>query len=243
MNLRGKVAFINGGARIGATVARELARKGCSIAVSYRSSVKSAAETVKDAQGYGVRAQAFKADMTKAAEVKRVIAQIKSALGAPQIVINMASIYEQTPFPAIKEQDWDRIVDANLKSAFLTVKFAAPFMKAGGRVVNFSDWVAASGRPRYKNFVPYFSAKAGVLGLTQAQALELAPHVLVNAIAPGPIMPPTKITNEEVRNIKKATPLGKWGGPLEIAKAVLFLCETDFVTGECVRVDGGRHLY
>ena len=78
---------------------------------------------------------------------------------------------------------------------------------------------------------------------TQAQALELAPGVLVNAIAPGPILPPAGIKNEEVKNISKVTPLKKWGGPNEIAKAVLFLCDTDFVTGECVRVDGGRHLY
>lgn len=82
----------------------------------------------------------------------------------------------------------------------------------------------------------------GVLGLTQALALELAPNVLVNAIAPGPILPPQNMSNEETRNIKQVTPLGRWGGAVEIAKAVMFLLETDFVTGECIRVDGGRHL-
>jgi NAD(P)-dependent dehydrogenase (short-subunit alcohol dehydrogenase family) len=131
-----------------------------------------------------------------------------------------------------------------LTSAFLTVRYAAPLLRvSSGRVINFSDWLSASGRPRYTEFLPYYTGKAGIIGLTEAQALELAPRVLVNAIAPGPIMPPSDLKSEEVRNVKNVTPLGRWGGAHEIAKAVLFLCDTDFITGECIRVDGGRHLY
>lgn len=111
-----------------------------------------------------------------------------------------------------------------------------------GRIVFVSDWTAASRRPTYKGYLPYYAAKAGILGLTEALALELAPDILVNAIAPGPILPPSGSSRKEILAVAKATPLKKWGGAGEIAKAVLFLAETDFVTGECIRVDGGRHL-
>jgi NAD(P)-dependent dehydrogenase (short-subunit alcohol dehydrogenase family) len=113
----------------------------------------------------------------------------------------------------------------------------------GGRIINFADWVAASGRPRYLGFVPYYVAKAGVIALTEALALELASEqILVNAVAPGPIVAPEGTPDEEFVKVERATPLGRWGGEAEIAKIVLALIETDFVTGETVRVDGGRHL-
>ncbi|MGI8783853.1 MAG: SDR family oxidoreductase, partial [Acidobacteriota bacterium] len=89
---------------------------------------------------------------------------------------------------------------------------------------------------------PYYVAKMSVLGLTEALALELAPEILVNAIAPGPILPPPDLSKEEYDEVARATPLGRWGGPEEIARTAVFLLETDFVTGECIRVDGGRHL-
>jgi NAD(P)-dependent dehydrogenase (short-subunit alcohol dehydrogenase family) len=117
-------------------------------------------------------------------------------------------------------------------------------MKAAGagRIVNISDWLPISGRPRYRGYVPYYVSKAAVAALTQSLALELAPEILVNAIAPGPILAPPDFTAEETARVIEATPLARWGGADEIAKAVLFLIETEFVTGECIRVDGGRHL-
>jgi NAD(P)-dependent dehydrogenase (short-subunit alcohol dehydrogenase family) len=113
----------------------------------------------------------------------------------------------------------------------------------GGRIVNFADWVAASGRPRYTGYLPYYVAKAGVIALTEALALELAPdQILVNAVAPGPIVAPPGTTDQEKQAVEAATPLGRWGGAQAIVRAVLFLVETDFVTGETIRVDGGRHV-
>ena len=111
--------------------------------------------------------------------------------------------------------------------------------RLGGRIINFADWVAASGRPRYVGYLPYFVAKQGVIALTEALALELAKdQILVNCIAPGPIVAPPSTSAEEQTAVEQATPLGRWGGEDEIAKAALFLVETDFVTGETIRVDG-----
>jgi NAD(P)-dependent dehydrogenase (short-subunit alcohol dehydrogenase family) len=115
--------------------------------------------------------------------------------------------------------------------------------QGGGRIINFSDWIARSGRPRYQGYVPYYVAKAGVIALTEVLALELAADkILVNAIAPGPILAPPGTTDEELRAVEQATPLGTWGGEIEIVTAVLALLDSDFITGETIRVDGGRHL-
>ena len=114
---------------------------------------------------------------------------------------------------------------------------------SGARIINFADWLPVSGRPRYRGFVPYYASKAAVVGLTESLALELAPEILVNAIAPGPILEPPGLTPEESMEVIEATPLRRWGGAEEIAKTVLLLVDSDFITGECIRVDGGRHLY
>ncbi len=244
MNLNGAVAMITGGARIGITVAEELAREGCNVSLVYRSSRASAERAAEKVREQGSQTGIFKGDMTKEPDIKRVIKQTLRTFGRIDILVNMVSIYESTPWGKLDEKVFNENFNANLKSAYLTSLHAAPFLKKSeGRIVNFSDWVCASGRPRYKGFIPYFTSKMGLLGLTQSLALELAPQVLVNAIAPGPILPPVGISSKEKKNVEKSTPLGRWGGSLEIAKTVLFLCKTDFVTGECIRVDGGRHLY
>jgi NAD(P)-dependent dehydrogenase (short-subunit alcohol dehydrogenase family) len=118
-------------------------------------------------------------------------------------------------------------------------------MKAagGGRIVNVADWLAASRRPRYKGYLGYYVAKTAVIGLTEALALELAEdQILVNAVAPGPVLAPPDLPEDEFAAVEKATPLGRWGGAGAIAHVVAALVETDFMTGETVRVDGGRHV-
>jgi NAD(P)-dependent dehydrogenase (short-subunit alcohol dehydrogenase family) len=136
-------------------------------------------------------------------------------------------------------------LSVDLHGTFHASLAAIPLLRrsGSGRIINFSDWLVASERPRYTGYVPYYVAKAGVKALTEALALELAPdHILVNAIAPGPILAPPGTTDEESAAVARATPLGQWGGPGEIAKAVLALIDSDFITGETIRVDGGRHV-
>jgi NAD(P)-dependent dehydrogenase (short-subunit alcohol dehydrogenase family) len=158
----------------------------------------------------------------------------------------MASVYREVPLEDTDAAVWDSVVNVDLRAAFLCARAAIPHMRrndAGGRIINFADWIAASGRPRYKGFLPYYVAKHGVIALTEALALEVAAdRILVNAIAPGPIVAPPGTSDAEFASVEAATPLGKWGGEGEIVKAVAFLIESDFVTGETIRVDGGRHL-
>jgi 3-oxoacyl-[acyl-carrier protein] reductase len=245
MDLKGKVVIVTGGKRIGRIVAQEVAARGADLVLSYRGSRQEAEDTVRDVQARGRRAIAVAADVSKAADCTALMNAGREALGRIDVLVNMASVYGSTPFDELTEAGWDRDLAINLKSAFLCAKAAIPPMRAagGGRIVNFADWLARSGRPAYKGFVSYYVAKAGIIALTESLALELAAdQILVNAIAPGPILAPPDMDPEEIAAVAKATPVGRWGGEIEIAKAVLALCETDFITGETIRVDGGRHL-
>jgi NAD(P)-dependent dehydrogenase (short-subunit alcohol dehydrogenase family) len=213
------------------------------LAIVYRASREAAEKTVASAKAAGVNAIALKADARNADEIEAAVKETAKALGRLDILINMASTYVKTPNPT--EAEWQDAIDSNAKSAFLFSTHAAPIMKerGAGRILNITDWLPIGGRPRYKGYVPYYTSKAAVAALTQSLALELAPEILVNAIAPGPILAPPDFTAEETSRVIEATPLRRWGGGEEIAKTALFLIETEFVTGECIRVDGGRHLF
>ena len=245
MDLQNRVALITGGKRIGAAIALGLARRGMDVALSYNRSrieAEAAAAAIREA---GRRVEIVRADLSQANDCRRLVDEVAHSLGRLDVLINMASVYSSVPFEQLDEAAWDAVVDVDLKAAFLCARAALPHLRAaqGGRIINFSDWVAASGRPRYPGFVPYYVAKRGIIGLTEALALELAgDRILVNAIAPGPIVAPPGTTADEYAAVERTTPLGRWGGEAEIVKAVMFLLESDFVTGETVRVDGGRHV-
>jgi NAD(P)-dependent dehydrogenase (short-subunit alcohol dehydrogenase family) len=245
MDLKDKVVLITGGRRIGQVVAHELVSRGAHLALAYRGSKAEADAAACDARRRGRKAAVIQADVSKAADCETLVERTVQELGHLDAVINMASVYASEPFESITEASWDRNLGINLKSAFMCSYAAARVMRAngGGRIVNFADWLARSGRPNYPGFTAYYVAKAGVIALTEAMALELAGSgVLVNAIAPGPILPPPDMTDEERAEVAAATPVGRWGGEQEIVKAVLALIDTDFITGETIRVDGGRHL-
>jgi NAD(P)-dependent dehydrogenase (short-subunit alcohol dehydrogenase family) len=245
MDLCGKVAIITGGKRIGRTVARELATCGMNLVLTYRGSKDEAEQTVGDVEAAGRHAVTVSADVSRPEDCSAIVEQTLATFGRVDVLVNMASIYRSKPLADVTVDYWTTDLDVNLRSAFLCAHAAIPPMRrgGGGRIVNFADWLVRSGRPRYSGFTPYYVAKAGIVALTESLALEVAAdNILVNAIAPGPILPPPDMSREEVDEVAKATPVGHWGGEVEIAKAVVFLCRTDFVTGETIRVDGGRHL-
>ena len=245
MNLTDTVALITGAKRIGLVIAAQLAVRGVDVAVSYAKSQAEAEQAVDRVKAAGRRGAAFQADLSAADACDALVAQTVQTFGRLDILINMASVYKQRPFDETAVADWDSVLNVDLRAAFLCARAAVPHMRkqGGGRIINFSDWLARSGRPRYAGFLPYYVAKAGVMALTEALALELAAdNILVNAVAPGPILAPPGTTDDELRAVEKATPLGRWGGEGEIAKAVLLFLDSDFVTGETLRVDGGRHL-
>jgi NAD(P)-dependent dehydrogenase (short-subunit alcohol dehydrogenase family) len=245
MDLTNKVALITGGKRIGAVIATELAARAVDVALGYARSRAEADETAARIRAANRRALTLQADVSQPDACAALVQAVVSGLGRIDILINMASVYTKRPFDELRVADWNAVIDVDLRGAFLCAHAAAPHMKrqGGGRIVNFSDWIARSGRPRYSGYLPYYVAKSGVIALTEALALELAAdNILVNAIAPGPILPPPGTSDEELQAVVDATPVGRWGGEMEIVKGVLAFLESDFITGETLRIDGGRHV-
>jgi NAD(P)-dependent dehydrogenase (short-subunit alcohol dehydrogenase family) len=245
VELTNKVALITGGRRIGLVVAGQLAARGADVVLAYKQSRDEAEQAARSVRASGRRAEVVQADLSQAGGCEALVSAAAGKLGRIDVLLNMASVYVRRPFDDLTAADWDGTLNVDLRGSFLCALAVVPHMRrqGGGRIINFSDWTARSGRPRYKSYLPYYVAKAGVIALTEALALELAPdNILVNAIAPGPIVPPPAMNAEELRAVEAATPLGRWGGELEIAKAVLALVDGDFMTGETLRIDGGRHV-
>lgn len=236
---------MTGGARIGQTVAKALSEHQINLVLTYNRSKASAQESAQNARSQGCQVLLIKADLTLKEELADIIPKVKKAFGRLDILINMASTFDQKPLLKLKREDWDHGLATNLNHVYHLSIEAAKLMQKNrfGRIINFADWASISHRPRYTDLAPYYVGKAGVSAVTEVLALGLAPDILVNAIAPGPILAPSYLTREEHQEVIAATPLKKWGGPDEIAKTVLFLVETEFITGETIRVDGGRHLY
>lgn len=247
MTLDSAVVLITGAKRIGADIASAVAARGADVAIVYRQSKGEADEVGRSVEAAGRRALAVQADVSNPASAASVVSAVEDTFGRLDVLVNMASLYQSVPFDELTWDHWQRQLSVDLSGSFTFSRAAVPLMRRGGRggrIVNFTDWVAASGRPRYSGYVAYYVAKSGVKALTEALALELArDQILVNAIAPGPILAPPGSSAEELEAVTRSTPLGRWGGPGEIVKTVLSLIESDFITGETIRVDGGRHLY
>ena len=241
----GKVVLITGGSRgLGFAIARKIATEGGRVALLARDEDE-LARACQTLRKLGGDALAVPCDLLDRGQSLGAIETVVDHFGALDVLINNAGIIEVGPLENMRRHDFEKSMQVHFWAPFNLIRQVVPHMRraGGGRIINFSDWVAASGRPRYPGYLPYYVAKAGAIALTEALALELASdHILVNAIAPGPIVPPPGTTDEEIRAVEQATPLGRWGGAEAIVRAVLFLVETDFVTGETIRVDGGRHI-
>ncbi|MBI3320700.1 MAG: SDR family oxidoreductase [Candidatus Omnitrophica bacterium] len=241
MRLRDRVVLITGGARrIGEAMAFALADRQADIVLSYRRSAQEARQTVEAIRRRGVRAMAVQADISRAAAVKRLMDRIRRRFGRLDVLINSAANFVRTPFETLSERDWDHALDTNLKGSFLCALYASRLMQrhGGGKIINIADWAGI--RP-YRDYLPYCVSKAGVIGLTNALAKELAPGIHVNAIAPGPILPPPEMDARARSRTAQRVPLKRWGSPQDIVNTVLFLIEgTDFMTGSTIFVDGGQ---
>jgi NAD(P)-dependent dehydrogenase (short-subunit alcohol dehydrogenase family) len=225
---------------VGRAIALELAARGAHVAIHYHTSRSEAEATVRDIESRGVRGLALHAELAAPAEVQALAARVEAETGGLAVLVNSASNYLRVPFDALTEAVWDASLDVNLKAPFLLSWTLGRAMRARGegRIVNLADWAAE--RP-YRDYLPYCVSKAGIVCLTRALAKELAPEVTVNAVAPGPVMPPDDMTAAERAAVQRATPLGRFGTPEDVARCVRFLVEeADFTTGSIYHVDGGR---
>lgn len=241
MEIQGKTALVTGAAkRIGRAIALALASEGMNLLLHYHHSLKEAQETQKTAERFGVRAQLIKADLKKLSGVNQLIR--KSFKVSPQIhlLVNSAAVFKKTPLGKVREKDWNQFFDINLKAPFFLSQAIGLRMvhQKEGKIINLIDWTAF--RP-YTQYLPYCASKAALVAVTQGLAKILAPHVQVNGIAPGPILPPVGSASAENKKIIARTPLKRYGEPGDIVEAVRFLVKsTDFVTGVILPVDGGN---
>jgi NAD(P)-dependent dehydrogenase (short-subunit alcohol dehydrogenase family) len=247
MNLKGKSVLITGGRRVGAKLALQLAERGAQVALSYFKSRDKIEAVAAEVRQRGVRAAAIAADLRQPADAEALVARTVAELGSIDGLVNMASEFHPKSFDELKPSDFDESIASNLKAPYLVAVAAARAMRKQpivdglqGKIVNFADWAVE--RP-YKGFVPYFIAKGGVVTMTRALAVELAPTITVNAIAPAMIDAPPNLSPEDIEEIRQASPIKRIGAPSDANNLVLYLLEgTDFATGALYRIDGGRFL-
>lgn len=240
-SLPGKIALVTGaGKRIGRSVALRLASEGADVIVNYRTSRSEAEDVTTKIKGMGRRALTVQADVAKHADVATMFAAVEKEFGRLDILVNNAGIFFPAKFEELTEEQWDRILGANLKSQYLCSQMAAPMLRksGAGRIINFASLGGLLAWPAYTH---YCVSKAGVIMLTRCLARALAPEITVNAIAPGTISFPNdapELTDDFVRR----APLKRTGTPKDIEDAVIYLVQSSFVTGQVIVVDGGRSL-
>ena len=247
-SVRGKVALVTGGSRgIGEMIAAGFLANGATVYISSRKASVCDATAVRLAEEHGGTCVSLPADLSTLAGVDALAGALRDREERLDVLVNNAGASWGAPIDDFPENGWDKVMDTNVKGVFFLTQRLLPLLEAGAtpevpaRVVNIGS-IDGIRTPVFENF-SYGPSKAAVHALTRQLAATLVKrNVLVNAIAPGPIVPPPDMTPEEIAEVAKATPLGRWGRESEIARAVLFLCETEFVTGETIRVDGGRHL-
>lgn len=246
MQLQDRVALVTGGAhRVGRAITLELARAGANVIVNYFSSQTDADETVKMAQALGVDALAVPCNVADLDAVRAMHATVQKRFGRLDVLINSASLFEMTPFPILDTEDgdqfrsWHRVVDILINGTLYLSNTFAPLLleQDNAAIINIVDNSIVKPWP---NLTAHATGKSGLLGLTRQLALELAPTVRVNAVSPGPVLPPPNYPQENVDIVAQRTLLKRWGKPEDIGQAVRFLCEADYITGEVLHVDGGE---
>lgn len=241
MNLAGRVALVTGaGRRVGQAIALALGAKGMKIAVHYNGSASGAEDTVVQLGSAGVTARAFQADLASHNGPAALVGAVAESFGGIDVLINSAAIMERTPFGEVTPERWDTIMAINIRAPFFVAQAAAPHLrKAGGAMVNIADLAAYESWPAY---IPHGISKAGVVHMTRSLARVLAPEVRVNGVAPGTVLLPENWDIAADERLRSTTPLARTGTPEDVSAAVIFLLESDYITGETIIVDGGRHV-
>lgn len=242
MKLEGRVCLVTGGARrVGSRIACALGARGAAVVVHYHRSEADARRTADAIVAAGGRAAIVEADLSKHDQVLALAARSAEPFGRVEVLVNNASVFSASAFDRFDGADWDRNMDINLKApAFLARDLGLAMRAAGeGKIVNIGDGTGI----RHEGYLPYVISKAALDALTRALARELAPEVQVNAVRPGPVLPPEQLDEAGVRGIIARTPLARLGSPSDVVAGVLFFVEgTDFATGSVLDVDGGRGI-
>jgi NAD(P)-dependent dehydrogenase (short-subunit alcohol dehydrogenase family) len=248
MRLSGRTGLVTGAQQgIGRAMAVALAREGADVAINFLDDEKAATAVAAEVRALGRRTLLVQGDVSRRRDVEAMVAAVVKELGAPDIVINNAGVFPRVEFLDMRDEDWDHVLDVNLKGSFLCAQAGARAMVAAGKpgaIVNISS-SAIRGDPRG---VHYSASKAGVMGMTRAMALALAPHrIRVNAIAPGTTdtaQPRYGNTEEQLAARAREHPFGRMAKPDEIARVAVFLAgdEAVWMTGELVHVNGGAYM-
>jgi NAD(P)-dependent dehydrogenase (short-subunit alcohol dehydrogenase family) len=242
MDISGKVALITGSSkRIGRETAVELARRGAHVAIHYRSDEPGARETQRLAVQNGGKADVFHAELTNANEVDALFADLEKRLGGLDILVNNASVFDQAVLEESTPELWDAQMNSNAKAPFFIAQRAAPLMnrRGHGKIVNLVD---VAGEIVWPGYFAYSVSKAALIAINRGLAKALAPAIQVNGIAPGPVLFPEHYSADQKHLAVERTLLKRAGSARDIVNAVVFLIENDYITGEVIHVDGGRHL-
>ncbi|MFL5563399.1 MAG: SDR family oxidoreductase [Gemmatimonadaceae bacterium] len=241
MELGGRVALVTGGGRrVGRALAEALGRAGMRLAVHYNASATGADDAVKAIRAAGGDAEVFHADLADAGSIAPLVEAVRGRFGGLDVLVNSAAVMERTPLGSVTAEQWDAMFALNLRAPFLLSQAAAPLLgERRGAIVNMADLAAFESWPAY---VPHGISKAGIVQMTRALARVLAPAVRVNAIAPGAVLLPDDWDDASGEHLEQTTPLRRLGSPDDVVGAMMYLLAADYVTGETIIVDGGRHV-
>ncbi len=241
MELQGRVALVTGaGHRVGRAIAVALAGRGMRIAVHFHAAAGGARETLREVEDAGGGGAMFSADLTEPDAPRELVEKVVKEWGALDVLVNSAAVMVRTPFESVTTGEWDGIMALNLRAPFFLARAAAAHLRrARGVIINIADLAAFETWPAY---VPHGLSKSGVVAMTRALANLLAPEVRVAGIAPGAVLLPEGWTEADADRLRASTPLRSLGSPSDVTRTLLFLLDSDFITGETVVVDGGRNI-